>query len=189
MNPETKRKSNLLAVKAWQRRNPEKVVASAARRNAAKTKKQREESARRSRARRAANPERVREQERMWRQKNLGAVHARVRAWWKAKYYSDHQFRLATTLRNRLGHALRGASKSQASVELLGCPLVWLEVHLESLFKPGMTWENYGPVWHVDHLKPCAKFDLTDPEQQRICFHWTNLQPLFAAENRAKGAK
>lgn len=63
---------------------------------------------------------------------------------------------------------------------------MWVEVHLESLFKTGMSWENYGPVWHVDHIKPCALFDLTDPEQQRICFHWTNLQPLFALDNMRK---
>jgi hypothetical protein len=52
-----------------------------------------------------------------------------------------------------------------------------------------MTWENYGPVWHVDHIRPCASFDLTDPAQQRECFHFSNLQPLFAAENLAKGDK
>lgn len=73
-------------------------------------------------------------------------------------------------------------------MELIGCPMVWLEAHLESLFAPCMTWGNHGKVWHIDHIKPCAKFDLTDPEQQRICFHWTNLQPLFAADNIRKGA-
>jgi hypothetical protein len=56
-------------------------------------------------------------------------------------------------------------------------------------FRPGMTWENYGPVWHVDHIKPCAKFDLTDPDQQRACFHFSNLQPLFADENLRKGGR
>lgn len=64
-----------------------------------------------------------------------------------------------------------------------------LRIHLESKFKPGMSWKNYGPVWHIDHIKPCAKFDLTDPAQQRECFHWTNLQPLFALENLQKSDK
>lgn len=49
-----------------------------------------------------------------------------------------------------------------------------------------MTWGNYGPIWHVDHKRPCAGFDLTDPAQQRECFHYTNLQPLFAEENMSK---
>jgi hypothetical protein len=52
-----------------------------------------------------------------------------------------------------------------------------------------MTWDNYGPVWHVDHKRPCASFDFSDPVQQRLCWHWTNLQPLFAAENLSKGDK
>lgn len=53
-------------------------------------------------------------------------------------------------------------------------------------FEPGMTWENYGTEWHVDHIVPCSYFDLTDPEQQRICFNYRNLQPLWAKDNLEK---
>ena len=60
--------------------------------------------------------------------------------------------------------------------------------YIEAQFKPGMTWERYGE-WHVDHIRPCASFDLTDPKQQKICFHYSNLQPLWAADNIKKGAK
>lgn len=91
------------------------------------------------------------------------------------------------SLVKRIWHALKGVAKSAHTVELLGCPVCWLEVHIESMFRPGMTWENYGPVWHIDHIRPCSSFDLADPEQQRVCFHWTNLQPLFAVENLEKG--
>jgi len=52
-----------------------------------------------------------------------------------------------------------------------------------------MTWSNYGKGWHIDHIKPCASFDLSNPEQQKICFHYTNLQPLWAIDNIKKGAK
>jgi hypothetical protein len=53
-----------------------------------------------------------------------------------------------------------------------------------------MTWENHGRYgWHIDHIRPCASFDLADPEQQRKCFHYTNLQPLWASENMRKGDK
>ena len=51
-----------------------------------------------------------------------------------------------------------------------------------------MTWENYGE-WEVDHILPCASFDLEQPEAQRQCFHYTNLQPLWKADNRSKGAE
>lgn len=49
-----------------------------------------------------------------------------------------------------------------------------------------MSWENYGK-WHIDHIKPCSKFDLTVKEEQYKCFHYSNLQPLWGPENSAKG--
>jgi len=73
-------------------------------------------------------------------------------------------------------------------LDLLGCTVEELRAHLEKQFKRGMSWSNYGR-WHIDHIRPCASFDLTDPEQQRICFHYSNLQPLWAEENMRKGAK
>lgn len=97
--------------------------------------------------------------------------------------------RMVNNLRRRVLSALAGLNKSSATLELLGCSRSELRAHLESKFQPGMTWENYGPVWHVDHKRPCASFDLTDPAQQRACFHWTNLQPLYATENMKKGAR
>ena len=71
---------------------------------------------------------------------------------------------------------------------LLGCTLKELKVYLEDQFVEGMSWENYGE-WEVDHIMPCASFDLTDEVQQQRCFHYSNLQPLFAVENRQKSAK
>lgn len=96
--------------------------------------------------------------------------------------------RIEASLRARLVQALRGIGvKSAKTLELLGCTTEFLWAHIEKQFVPGMTWENYGPVWHVDHILPCAEFHLQHSEEQEICFHWTNLQPLFAAENLSKG--
>ena len=97
-------------------------------------------------------------------------------------------FRIRKNLKSRINSALKGNNKSASTIELLGCSIDELWNYLESKFEPWMTKENYG-LWHVDHIKPCAKFDLTCEEQQRICFHYTNLQPLEAIENMRKGCK
>jgi len=76
------------------------------------------------------------------------------------------------------------------TMELAGCSLEDLMKHLESKFAEGMTWENYGiKGWHIDHIRPCASFDLEDPEEQKKCFHWSNLQPLWAVDNLKKSDK
>lgn len=143
-----------------------------------------------TRSPRAVNLEDCRERSRRHYWKNPQKRNAPRAAAQKKKYNSDSSFRLMRLLRTRVTNALAGKSKKSAkTTELIGCPWVWAEVHLESLFKPGMTWENHGPVWHVDHIKPCAAFDLRDPEQQKACFHWSNLQPLFVLENLQKSDK
>lgn len=52
-----------------------------------------------------------------------------------------------------------------------------------------MSWDNHGKFWHIDHITPCKSFDLTDPIQQKICFNYMNLQPLWNYENLQKNIK
>lgn len=102
----------------------------------------------------------------------------------------DSNFSIALSLRRRLHHVLRGERKTGPTLTLIGCSLDQLRAHLQSQFQPGMAWNNYGQKgWHIDHIRPCASFDLTDPEQQRQCFDYTNLQPLWEHENCSKGAQ
>ena len=56
-------------------------------------------------------------------------------------------------------------------------------------FEEGMTLENYGKVWHADHVVPCALFDISDENEQLICFNWKNIRPCFAQENLVKRDK
>jgi hypothetical protein len=114
-----------------------------------------------------------------------------ARGYKRQRHRDDPRVRLASNLRRRVLLVLRGQSKSARTLELLGCTVDALRTHLESQFKPGMSWENYGGKrrrdrWEVDHIRPLASFDLTDPEQQRRAFHHTNLQPLWGLENAAK---
>ena len=106
------------------------------------------------------------------------------------KYRQNPHWRALVNLRRRMSFVLAGARKAAHSIELLGCTRDELRAHLERQFTSGMTWDNYGVKgWHIDHRKPCAAFDLTNSEQQKECFHYTNLQPLWAKDNLAKGDK
>jgi cAMP phosphodiesterase len=104
------------------------------------------------------------------------------------KYHTNIHYKLSCILRKRVIKSLKGYSKSKKTMELLGCTIDKLWKHLKNKFQPGMTKENHGQ-WHLDHVRPCASFDLTDPKQQAMCFHYTNLQPLWAVDNLKKGAK
>ena len=97
-------------------------------------------------------------------------------------------FKIRDNIARRVLLALKGEQKSKPTLILLGCTIEELWTHLENKFTEGMTKENHGK-WHVDHIIPCVSFDLTKPEQQAKCFHYTNLQPLWAKDNQEKGAK
>lgn len=139
-----------------------------------------EDSRKRLRERRKANRDQVNERQRKY-----------WRDWWSTN--KDNPFiKITQSARSRINEAIRNKSttRSGSTTKLLGCTFEELYNHLESLFKDGMTWENYGrDGWHVDHIRPCSSFNLADPEQQKLCFHYTNLQPLWWHENLSKGDK
>jgi hypothetical protein len=129
------------------------------------------------------NRELINEKSKTWRRNNRDKWND-----YRNDYRKTHiNYRLAENLRNRTREVLHGRVKSARTLELLGCSLIDLRQHLESKFLPQMTWENYGQ-WHIDHIIPCASFDLSQAEQQARCFHYTNLQPLWAVDNVRKAA-
>ena len=106
----------------------------------------------------------------------------------KIRAATDPDFKVLHNLRARIRGAIKGNCKGGSTPELLGCSIQEVRKHLESQFTEGMSWDNYGK-WHVDHIIPCAAFDLKSPEKQKECFNYTNLQPLWAYDNLCKGAK
>jgi 5-methylcytosine-specific restriction endonuclease McrA len=100
-------------------------------------------------------------------------------------------YRIAKSHRNRLQELIKkgATARTGSATRLFGCTLEHLRNHLESLFTRGMAWENYGEYWHVDHIIPLAKFDLTQPAQKAIAFNWQNLRPLKAEKNQQKSDK
>lgn len=99
-------------------------------------------------------------------------------------------YRIKRSLRARMYFAVTKGEKCDKTMELIGCDINKLKTHLESKFIDNMSWDNYGiNGWHIDHIKPCSLFDLSKPEQQKKCFHYSNLQPLWGIDNVIKGNK
>ena len=108
------------------------------------------------------------------------------------RYHSDVEFKLSMSLRNYLRKKLKAhlANKNSSALSLAGCTMEELKAHIESKFEDGMSWENWAlDGWHLDHIIPCSSFDLTIEEEQKKCFHYTNLQPLWAKDNLCKHNK
>lgn len=115
------------------------------------------------------------------------------REYWK-KYKrnrrkTDINYRLRGLLSSRIRVALSiNAKKTRKTHQLLGCTIPEVKQHLQKQFKKDMSWKNHAKVWEIDHIMPCASFDLKNIKEQKKCFHYTNLQPLYTNENRKKWA-
>jgi hypothetical protein len=138
---------------------------------------------------REQNREKLREQNRILKTKHKKRYNKRRNEIRRKRKQTDIGFKILENTRRRLNEILR-TYKTYKTLELLGCSVQELKSHLEKQFLDGMSWDNYGFYgWHIDHIKPCSSFDFSDPEQQKICFHYTNLQPLWAKDNISKGDK
>ena len=124
-----------------------------------------------------------------WSTEQGRAAKAQAKSKWRKRHRQTPEGLLTHRLRQRCVTAINKAKTTKTATfnQLLGCTYQALAAHIESRFQPGMSWENRDE-WHIDHIKPCASFDLSCPDQQRACFHYTNLQPLWAQDNLRKGA-
>lgn len=107
----------------------------------------------------------------------------------KKRYKENPGLRIHASLRRRLQRSIKGKNISLKIRQFVGCSIEELQEHIEGQFVFGMIWDNYGLYgWHIDHIIPCKEFDLTKESEQAKCFHYTNLQPLWAKDNWSKGS-
>lgn len=108
------------------------------------------------------------------------------------RYAIDHMLRLNESIRNNIGHSLKGAKNGRHWETLVGYTLKQLKKHLEKLFTKGMNWENYGREgWVIDHKVPKIAFNFTKPEHRdfRRCWALKNLQPMWELDNMIKNRR
>lgn len=176
--------------KEWFQKNRERVNARRRERYATDAE-YRAEILEKGRQYRERNPEKTKQTILRWMKENPDKLRKEQNAYKRNRRKNDVGFKLLLVMKTRMYRALRGKVRKSASTEkLIGCSVEELKQYLENLWQPGMTWDNYGyRGWHIDHIRPCASYDLTDPGQQKECFHFSNLQPMWGIENMKKGAK
>lgn len=145
------------------------------------------------------NADAIRERRKLYRAQNAEKIKLA-----KQKYFAENKAKISKALAERrardpivrLANSMRrsvrryldaGQKGEMSSFEIIGCSKDDLRKHLESKFRGGMTWENYGSYWHIDHIVPLIS--AKSPEEVKRLCHWTNLQPLTAFENISKGSK
>lgn len=123
-----------------------------------------------------------------YRKEHTEEIREKQRVYRNRKYQTDINFRLRVKLRTRLGRAIKTGKKVGSAIKDLGCSVECFRKYIESKFSSEMTWSNYGRGgWHLDHIIPLIKFDLTDRAQFLIACHYTNYQPMWESENAKKG--
>lgn len=139
---------------------------------------------------RLENKDKLLYKNRRYRSSNREKVNKYDREYRRKRNKEDINYRIRNNLRSRLVEAVKNKRKAGSAVQDLGCSIEKLRSHLEELFLPGMSWDNYGKGgWNIDHIIPLCAFDLTDKQQVIIACHYTNLQPLWEQDNFSKGGK
>lgn len=138
--------------------------------------------------RRELNKETIKQTNKQYRESHKTEYNIYRNQYDKERKIKDPNYKLRKVLRHRIYLALKGNKKIQSSVKLLGCSTEDAITYIQSKWKQGMTWDNWtNKGWHLDHIKPLSKFDLTNLEQLKEACHYTNLQPLWAVDNIQKG--
>jgi hypothetical protein len=115
-------------------------------------------------------------------------VKERQKLYTRNRRQTDPLFKLISAIRRNTSEIFKGIRRNKRTLELLGCSFEDAKKYLESLFRTGMSWENYGNKgWHIDHIYPLSKATSIE-HLEKLC-HYTNLQPLWWYENLSKSDK
>ena len=116
----------------------------------------------------------------------------------KKRFKEDPYFKLHYSLRRHVANSLRKylifgskIDKKEKSLQLLGCSIQFSKDYLEKQFETGMNWENWGRgegMWHVDHIRPIASFNLRVLKERSMCFNYKNQKPMWSEENLKKSS-
>lgn len=138
------------------------------------------------------NPEKAVEERINYIKNNKEKINKYHAEWKKNKRQTNIEYKIkentSRRIRYELNTLLKG-KKTKRTIEYIGCDMIKLKEHLESKFHKEMNWDNYGEVWHIDHIIPCASWDLNNEFENKCCWNYRNLQPLFATENHTKKDK
>ncbi|RVO41361.1 hypothetical protein CN093_08855 [Sinorhizobium meliloti] len=150
---------------------------------------------------RAANDNKLKEDKRRYHEENADKIRERVKEWrvanpekrrdQAARRRQDPRYRLRYAISNGIRVSLLGEKRGRTWEKLVGYTVDELMRHLERQFLKGMTWDNYGPLWHVDHIVPDSSFKYETPDCPDFKAAWalTNLRPLWANDNVKKSDK
>lgn len=194
-----------LGILSWRKRNPEKYKnaeklyrVSNKEKRAEQTKQWRKLNKEKYKACRKQydasyyqkNREKIIENVYKWQQENPDRKKAIMRKAMK-KVLSTPNGKLNNSMRRDIGLSLKGKKGGRKWQTLVDYSLLELKRHLEKQFTPKMTWKNYGPYWHIDHIIPISAFNFKTPEDIdfKRCWLLENLRPLEAKANISKGAK
>jgi len=126
---------------------------------------------------------------REWQNNHKEELNEYWRTYRNERNQTDLVFSLINNLRCRINSAIKNNRKSSTSIDLLGCSIEDYKFYLESKFDDTMSWDNWGPYWEIDHIKPLCTFDLSHKENQLLAFNYLNTQPLEKNKNRTKAKK
>jgi len=114
----------------------------------------------------------------------------RIRKNRQERIMTDENFRLQIRWRGNINHCLRNNSWRGKSLKYLGCSIEEYKKYIESMWKNGMSWANRGVTgWHIDHIEPISKFNLSDEGERFKAFNYKNTQPLWYRDNLTKRDK